>query len=146
MPNVSYVARLFALKVKCEFGEVHEVPGVDDLTIPADDEGRAEEGRLPSAGGKTQSVAGVNTGTGPTHGDAIIFGYELVEVDMNVAERVIELAVDSFETLGTDEDRVSLGKTVDLALRVKEFVDGRFFTLVPDLFKPELSEGLVLRE
>ena len=146
MPNVSYTARLFALKVKCEFGEVHEVPGVDDLTISTDDEGRAEKGRLLSAGGKTQSIAGVNTGAGPTHRDSIIFGYELVEIDVNVAEGVIELAVDSFKTLGTDEDGVSLGKTVNLALLVKEFVDGRFFALVPDFFKPELSEGLVLRE
>jgi hypothetical protein len=87
----------------------------------------------------------VDAGAGPTHGDAIIFGDEFVEIDVDVAEGVVELAVDSFEALGTDEDGVCLRKTVDLALRVKEFVDGGFFALVPDFFEPELSEGLVLR-
>jgi hypothetical protein len=137
-------SRSGALEIKRHFGEIHEVPGVGDLTASADDERGTEESCLFSATGKAESVTRVNPCARPTYGNAIIFGNKFVEMDVDVTEGIVELAVNGFEALGTDENGVGLGEPVDLALRVKEFVDTGFFALVPNFFKPELSEGLVL--
>jgi hypothetical protein len=65
-------------------------------------------------------------GAGPAEGDAICFGEDVVNVDVDVSVGVVEGTVDSFEARRADEDGVGLGEAVRLSLRVKEFVDGRF--------------------
>ena len=97
-----------------------------------------------SGGGKAEVGAGVGPGAGPADGDAVSFGDQVVEVDVETAKCAAEGAVDGFETGRADKDGVGLGEAVDLALRVKEFVDGRFPALVPGFFKPAFCEGPVL--
>jgi hypothetical protein len=138
------LSELFALELESHFGEVHEVSALGQLAVVAGDEGGAEEAGLFAGGGKAESVAVVEGGTGPADGDAVSLGEELVDVDVEVRKGAKELAMDGFEAFRAGKNRVGVGKTVDLALRVEEFVDGCFAGLIPDFFKPASCEGLVL--
>jgi len=132
------------LELLGHFGEVHEVVALGDLAVAPGGEGGAEDDDLFPGCGKAEGVSGVSPAAGPADGDAVSFGDEVVEVDAEVAEGVAKAAVDGSEALGADENGVWFGKAVDLALRVKELVDGRFPSLIPDFFNSPFYEGLVL--
>ena len=135
---------LLVLKLEGHSGEVHEVPAFDQFAASAGDEGGAGDGGLFAGGGKAEAVAVVDHRAGPADGDAVSLGDQVVDIDMDVSEGVMEGAVNGFEAFRADEDRVGVGKAVGFALRVEEFVDGRFAALIPDFFKPASCEGLVL--
>src|ERR1700722_4244767 len=88
---------LFRLEVDGEFGHIHIVPGFDDLTIAAGDERGAGGGGVFSGGGEAEGVAGVDRGGCPAGGDAVSFGDNVVDFDVDAAEDVLELTVDGFE-------------------------------------------------
>jgi hypothetical protein len=135
---------LAALELLGHFGQVHEVPAVADLAPAAVDEGGAGEGDVFSSGRKAEAFAVVDHGAGPADGHFVSLGDKVVDDDMDVAEGIVEDAMDGLEAFRTDEDGVGFGEAVGVALGVKEFVDGRFPALIPDLFKPASCEGLVL--
>jgi hypothetical protein len=135
---------LAALELLGHFGQVHEAPAVAYLALAAVDEGGAGKGDVFSSGGKAEAFAVVDHGAGPADGNLVFFGDVVVDGDVDVAEGIGEDAVDSLEAFGAYEDGVGFGKAVNLALRVKELVDGRFPALIPDFFKPAFCGRLVL--
>src|ERR1700730_5839901 len=85
---------LAALESLGHFGQVHEVPAVAYLALAAVDEGGAGKGDVFSSGGKAEAFAVVDHGAGPADGDLVLFGDEVVDGDVDVAEGIVEDAVD----------------------------------------------------